>query len=206
MQATQTQSAQAAQPRNAAAIRNATLQAELPSQYLTFMLAGEVYAIGILAIKEIIEHGNMTRVPMMPDAIRGVINLRGAVVPVIDLGVRFGHGPSVLAKRTCIVIVEVEREGEAEVVGILVDAVNEVKDIPAGEIEPAPSFGTRINTEFIAGMARIADRFVIVLDPARVLSVEQMAFLAPSDVAGATSAAANDAAAAGSAEISDGGG
>ena len=156
-------------------------------QYLTFMLGGEAYAIGILAIKEIIEHGQMTRVPMMPEAIRGVINLRGAVVPVIDLGVRFRHGPTAITKRTCIVIVEVEREGEAEVVGILVDAVNEVMDIAAADIEPAPTFGTRIHTEFIAGMARIKDHFVIILEPDRVLSVEEMTELVTE------TAAANDA-------------
>jgi purine-binding chemotaxis protein CheW len=156
---------------------NPTTAAALHStgQYLTFMLGGEAYAIGILAIKEIIEHGQMTRVPMMPEAIRGVINLRGAVVPVIDLGVRFHHGPTAITKRTCIVIVEVEHEGESEIVGILVDAVNEVMDIAASDIEPAPSFGTRIHTEFIAGMARIAERFVIILEPDRVLSVEEMA-------------------------------
>ena len=158
------------------AISAATLHST--GQYLTFMLGGEAYAIGILAIKEIIEHGQMTRVPMLPEAIRGVINLRGAVVPVIDLGVRFGDGPTAITKRTCIVIVEVEHEGESEIVGILVDAVNEVMDIAASDIEPAPSFGTRISTEFIAGMARIKERFVIILEPDRVLSVEELAALA----------------------------
>ena len=182
----------------------------LPSQYLTFVLAGEAYAIGILAIKEIIEHGNMTRVPMMPEFIRGVINLRGAVVPVIDLGVRFGTGATQVTRRTCIVIVEVENpercasrsqvESQAEsqvqsqVVGILVDAVNEVMDIAGASIEPAPDFGTRISTEFIAGMARIADKFVIILDPARVLSVDQMAVLVQSGAPGEAADAANDAA------------
>ena len=147
-------------------------------QYLTFMLGGEAYALGILAIKEIIEHGHMTRVPMMPEAIRGVINLRGSVVPVIDLGVRFGNGPTAVSKRTCIVIVEVEHEGEAHVVGILVDAVNEVMEIASSDIEPAPSFGANIRTEFIAGMGRLADKFVIILEPRRVLTVEDMAAVA----------------------------
>ena len=165
--------------------------AMLPSQYLTFMLAGEAYAVGILAIKEIIEHGNMTRVPMMPEFIRGVINLRGAVVPVIDLGVRFGTGATKVTRRTCIVIVEVENDAESQDVGILVDAVNEVMDIASANIEPAPDFGTRISTDFIAGMARIEDRFVIVLDPARVLSVDEMAVLAQSGASG-PAAAAND--------------
>ena len=147
-------------------------------QYLTFMLGGEAYAIGILAIKEIIEHGQMTRVPMMPEFIRGVINLRGAVVPVIDLGVRFNAQATVMGKRTCIVILEVESEGEAHDVGILVDAVNEVMDIAAADVEPAPAFGTHIRTDFIAGMGKVEDKFVVILDPARVLSVDEMAALA----------------------------
>ena len=175
-----------------AAERNGLPESALPSQYLTFMLGGEAYAIGILAIKEIIEHGNMTRVPMMPQFIRGVINLRGAVVPVIDLGVRFGTGATQMTRRTCIVIVEVESEGESQVVGILVDAVNEVMDIAAASIEPAPDFGTRISTEFIAGMARIGDRFVIILDPACVLSEDEMALLAPPGALVVAEAAAND--------------
>lgn len=166
--------------------------AALPSQYLTFMLAGETYAIGILAIKEIIEHGNVTRVPMMPAFIRGVINLRGAVVPVIDLGVRFGSGATQVARRTCIVIVEVENEGESQDVGILVDAVNEVVDIAGANIEPAPDFGTRISTEFIAGMARIGNKFVIILQPTRVLSVDEIAVLAQSGASSAAATAAND--------------
>ncbi len=147
-------------------------------QYLTFMLGGEAYAIGILAIKEIIENGQMTRVPMMPEFIRGVINLRGAVVPVIDLGVRFNAQATVMGKRTCIVILEVENEGEAHDVGILVDAVNEVMDIAAADVEPAPAFGTHIRTDFIAGMGKVQDKFVVILDPSRVLSVDEMAAIA----------------------------
>jgi len=147
-------------------------------QYLTFMLGGEAYAIGILAIKEIIENGQMTRVPMMPEFIRGVINLRGAVVPVIDLGVRFNAQATVMGKRTCIVILEVESDGESHDVGILVDAVNEVMDIAAADVEPAPAFGTHIRTDFIAGMGKVEDKFVVILDPARVLSVDEMAALA----------------------------
>ncbi len=146
-------------------------------QYLTFMLGGEAYAIGILAIKEIIENGQVTRVPMMPEFIRGVINLRGAVVPVIDLGVRFGAGATAMGRRTCIVILEVESDGESHDVGILVDAVNEVMDIAAADVEPAPAFGAKIRTDFIAGMGKVNEKFVVILDPARVLSVDEMAAL-----------------------------
>src|SRR5690606_32178220 len=115
-------------------------------------LSGEMFAIGILAIKEIIEYANLTTVPMMPACIRGVINLRGAVVPVVDLAARFGRTPTPVSKRTCIVIVEVESGGERQDVGVIVDAVNEVLDIPAADIEPPPSFGTKIRTDFIKGM------------------------------------------------------
>lgn len=144
-------------------------------QYLTFMLMGETYAMVIVKIKEIIEYGQLTTVPMMPDFIRGVINLRGAVVPVIDLAVRFGGKPAATTKRSCIVILEVTIEdGNRQDVGVIVDSVNEVLEIPAGEIEPAPAFGARIRTDFISGMGKINNRFVIILNTDRVLSIEEM--------------------------------
>lgn len=146
-------------------------------QYLTFMLGGEVFAIGILAIKEIIEYGNLTEVPMMPDYIRGVINLRGSVVPVVDLSARFGRAGTALTRRTCIVIIEVATEEEKQVVGVVVDAVNEVLEIPAGQIEQPPSFGARIRTDFICGMGKVGGRFVIILNVGRVLSVDELAML-----------------------------
>jgi len=148
------------------------------AQYLTFALERETFAIGILAIKEIIEYGHLTEVPMMPEFIRGVINLRGAVVPVVDLMARFGKGKTVPARRTCIVIVEA-RSGEDEVqeFGVLVDAVNEVLEIPRSEVEPSPAFGTRIRSDFIHGMGKVNGHFVIILDVDRVLSIEEMASL-----------------------------
>lgn len=141
------------------------------SQYLIFTLGGESFAIGILAIKEIIEYGSLTEVPMMPAAVRGVINLRGAVVPVIDLSARFGRSLTVVGRRTCIVIVELEQDGERADVGVIVDAVNEVIEIGAADIEPAPSFGAKIRTEFIAGMGKLNGRFVIILDVGKVLAL-----------------------------------
>lgn len=147
-------------------------------QYLTFMLGGETYAMGILAIKEIIEYGNLTEVPRMPDFIRGVINLRGAVVPVIDLVARFGKSSTATTRRTCIVIIEVLNGEETQDVGVVVDAVNEVLEIPAGEIEPTPSFGAHIRADFIDGMGKINGKFVIILNIHQVLSVEEMATLA----------------------------
>lgn len=152
------------------------------AQYLTFMLGGEMYAIGILNIKEIIEYGQPTEVPMMPDYVRGVINLRGRVVPVIDLLPRFGRSSTTVSKRTCIVIIDVETEGDLEGerqdIGIVVDSVSEVLQIPASEIEPPPAFGAKIRADFIAGMGKINGRFVIILNVNRVLSVEELAMLA----------------------------
>jgi len=157
-------------------------------QYLTFMSSGETFAMGILAIKEIIEYSPVTEVPMMPSSVRGVINLRGSVVPVVDLAARFGRTPAPITKRTCIVIIEVTARGERQDVGVVVDAVNEVLDIPADDIEPPPTFGTRIRTDFIQGMARVNNRFVIQLDVNHVLALDELAEVA--DAAQSTTAAA----------------
>ncbi len=149
------------------------------SQYLTFVLGGEAYALGILNIKEIIDYGHLTEVPMMPAFVRGVINLRGSVVPVIDLSARFGKGSTAIAKRTGIVIVETghQADDDHQDIGIIVDAVNEVVDINRQDIEPPPSFGTGIRPDFISGMAKRDDKFIILLDVDKVLSVDEMAEL-----------------------------
>ena len=148
-------------------------------QYLTFMLGGEMFSIGILAIKEIIEYDGLTEVPMMPACIRGVINLRGAVVPVMDLSARFNKPSTEVTKRTCIVIVELASEGQdSQVMGVVVDAVNAVLEIPSTEIEPPPAFGARIRTDFIEGLAKVNGKFVILLDVNQVLSVEDLGALA----------------------------
>lgn len=163
--------------------------AEETQQYLTFVLAGEVFAMGILAIKEIIEYANLTEVPMMPDYVRGVINLRGAVVPVIDLSVRFGKPPSPVTKRTCIVIIEIVANAERHVVGVVVDAVNAVLDIPAAEVEPPPTFGTSVRTDFIHGMGKVNGKFVILLDVDHVLATDEMDVLVEAQGVGASEAA-----------------
>jgi len=144
-------------------------------QYLTFTLRGEMFAIGILNIKEILEYGSLTAVPMMPDFIRGVINLRGAVVPVVDLAARFGGRPSEVTKRTCIVIIEVNADAGQQDIGVVVDAVSEVLEIPAGEIEPPPAFGAKIRADFIHGMGKVDGKFVIILNVDKVLSVDELA-------------------------------
>ena len=155
--------------------QNTAAGAADPTQYLTFMLAGEVFAVAILGVKEIIEYRGLTEVPMMPGCVRGVINLRGAVVPVMDPLARFGRPPSDVTKRTCIVIVEIEADGERQVTGMIVDAVNEVLEIADADIEPPPAFGARIRTDFIQGMGKVRERFVILLDPNRVLALDEVA-------------------------------
>ena len=126
-----------------------------------------------MRVKEIIEYHNITPVPMMPTCVRGVINLRGAVVPVMDLLARFGKPSAAVSKRTCIVIVEVETDGVCQVIGMVVDAVNEVLDIAPSEIEPAPAFGAKIRTDFIQGMGKVKGTFVILLDADNVLSMSE---------------------------------
>ncbi|UFH50057.1 chemotaxis protein CheW [Pseudomonas sp. KNUC1026] len=146
------------------------------AQHLTFAVAGETYALAIEGIKEIIELSPLTVVPMMPAYLRGVINLRGAVVPVIDLAARFGQPPSQVGRRSCVVILELANEqGERQVFGLLVDAVCAVLDIAREQMEPAPAFGAPIRTDFIAGMARLEERFVVVLDAQNVLAAHELA-------------------------------
>lgn len=154
------------------------MDAQNQQQHLSFMLGQQAYAVNILSIKEIIEHGQLTDVPMMPAFIRGVINLRGRVVPVIDLQARFGRAQTAINRRTCIVIIEVAAEAGQQEIGIMVDAVNEVIDIPADEIEPAPSFGAGLNAAFIRGMGKVNGDFLMILDLDSILSEADMAALA----------------------------
>jgi len=158
-----------------------------PSQYLTFLLAGESFAIGILRIKEIIEYADLTTVPMMPACVRGVINLRGAAVPVLDLQARFGRQPSAVTKRTCIVIVEVQSDDGVQVLGVVVDAVSEVIDIAPADIEPPPAFGAHLPTNFIHGMGKVKGRFVILLELDHVLAMDEIG--TPAQWTGAAGAA-----------------
>ncbi|NVO06957.1 MAG: chemotaxis protein CheW [Rhodoferax sp.] len=156
-------------------------------QYLTFMLGGEMFSIDILCIKEIIWYASLTEVPMMPACIRGVINLRGAVVPVMDLSSRFGKPSTPVTKSTCIVIIEVatQVEGERQNMGVVVDSVQAVLEIPASEIEPPPSFGAKIRPDFIEGIGKVNGKFVILLNVDRVLSsqeISQMGQVAAGDV------------------------
>lgn len=157
----------------------AQLNSQHAQQYLTFMLGGEMFSINILRIKEIIWYTNMTEVPMMPACIRGVINLRGAVVPVMDLSERFGKPSTPVTKSSCIVIVEMQatEEGDVQNMGVVVDAVQAVMEIAPGDIEPAPSFGAKIRSDFIEGIAKVEGRFVVLLSIHHVLSPQEIATL-----------------------------
>lgn len=160
--------------------------AEELNQYLTFHVQGERFAIGILDVNEIIEVGAMTRVPMTPNFIQGVINLRGSVVPVVNLAARLGRAPSQISKRSCIVLVEVDdtSDGDRQIAGMLVDEVNEILEIPPGQMQPAPDFGTDIRTDFIQRMGRVGELFIVLLEINAVLSVHELANLLDSSHAG----------------------
>ncbi|MFD2113324.1 chemotaxis protein CheW [Thiorhodococcus fuscus] len=151
--------------------------ADEAGQYLAFNVADERLAMSIEAVKEIIETPAITRVPMTPDYIRGVINLRGSVVPVIDLGARLGRGRITLTKRSCIVLVEVHMGEEGHALGMLVDEVKNILDIPREDIRPPPAFGSEIRTDFIAAMGCVEDAFVIILSVDQVLSIQELAAL-----------------------------
>ncbi|MCU6498081.1 chemotaxis protein CheW [Rugamonas sp. A1-17] len=150
-----------------------------PAQFLSFMLGQEMFAIGILAVREILEYAGVTPVPQMPACISGVINLRGTAVPVLDLARRLERAPSPIGKRTCIIVVEVDSgEDGAFVIGILVDAVNAVLDIPPAEIEPAPSFGAQVRAEMLQGIGKVNGRFVLLLNVQHVVAASELAALA----------------------------
>ncbi|NYE63999.1 purine-binding chemotaxis protein CheW [Duganella sp. 1224] len=140
-----------------------------PSQFLSFMLGQDMFAMGILAVREILEYAGVTPVPQMPPSICGVINLRGTAVPVLDLARRLDRAPSPVGKRTCIIVVEVDGDDGPFVIGILVDAVNAVLDIAAGDIEPAPRFGA-VKADLLHGIGKVHGRFVLLLNVQHVVA------------------------------------
>ena len=150
---------------------------ELPRsavQYLTFITAGEEYAISIVKVTEIVEYEAVTTVPNTPMWIRGVTNLRGRVVPVVDLAVKFGLPASGISKFSCIIITEVMFHGEKLTMGVLADSVSQVIDLSAEEIEETPPFGTRVKTEYLLGMGALGKKFCLILDIDRVLSADEL--------------------------------
>ncbi|MFL5352654.1 chemotaxis protein CheW [Archangium sp.] len=147
-----------------------------PTQYLSFFLAGEEYALGILQAREIIEYDTVTRIPGVPAWVCGVCNLRGSVVPVIDLSVRLGMPPATLSRWSCIVVVEVTLGGERVVLGLLVDSIGQVIELAAGEVAPPPGFGTPVKVNYLLGMVRsdAGRKFVLLLDLDKVLGSEEV--------------------------------
>lgn len=139
-------------------------------QYLTFSVAEEEYGVSVLVVREILEYGAVTRVPRAPSYIRGVMNLRGRVVPLVDLAVRLGMAQRPLTPRTCVVVVEMEIEGECLIMGLVVDAVSQVLAFGPADIEPPPAFGSSVDIALLDGMGRWGNRFVLLLDVDRLLS------------------------------------
>ena len=140
------------------------------TQYLTFKLDEEVFAVDVARVREILEYTSITKVPQVPDFMRGVINLRGCVVPVVDLRLKFGMRETDRTVNTCIIVVEVQMDDETVVLGALADSVQEVIEMEPGQIEAAPHIGTRLNTDFIRGMGKVDNRFIMILDIDRVFS------------------------------------
>lgn len=150
---------------------------ELIKQYLTFTIGNEYYGLELSQTREIIEYAGITEVPLMPNFLRGVINLRGEVVPVIDLAVRLGRKSIAIQKRTCIIVVELASNEQNHVLGLLADAVSEVIDLDDENIEDAPSFGANIRADFIQGIAKRGDEFIVLLDANSALSIRELAHL-----------------------------
>ncbi len=148
--------------------------APTPVQYLSFFMAGEEYAIGILQVREIVEYEAVTRVPGAPVWIRGVTNLRGSVLPVVDLAMKFGLPPGTINRRSCIVVVEVAFQEEKLVLGVLADAVGQVVDLGPGDIEPPPAFGTPVHANYLSGLAKASKKFILLLDIDRVLNSQEL--------------------------------
>lgn len=156
----------------------AGLAAHDQNQYLAFFIADEEFAVKILKAREILEYGTVTKVPGAPPTVRGVINLRGSVVPVVDLALKFGLPEREVTKRTCVVIVEVTQGEEKTTMGVIVDSISQVVDLPQEQIEPAPDFGTKVKLEYLLGMGRAGKKFVMVLDIDKTLSPSELSSVA----------------------------
>lgn len=152
----------------------ATQESNESNQYLTFKLDGEVFALAIGKVREVLDFTTVTRVPQTPNYMRGVINLRGSVVPVMDLRLKFGLDKTEKTVNTCIIIAEIELDGETTVLGALADSVQEVLDLEADQIEPPPRIGTKLRTEFIKGMGKHGEEFIIILDIDKVFTADEL--------------------------------
>lgn len=147
-------------------------------QYLAFTLAGGEYAVGILKVKEILQYEELTRVPSTPRSIRGVLNLRGSVIPVVDLAVKFGLPEPAVTKRTCVLVVETAFGGVPTVMGLVADAVSEVIELGHDDVEAPPAFGTRVRVDHLVGMGKVGKKFVLLLDIDKVLSADEQDLVA----------------------------
>ncbi|MBN2654059.1 MAG: chemotaxis protein CheW [Nitrospirae bacterium] len=145
------------------------------TQYLTFKLDEEIFSVDISKVREVLDFTTVTKVPQTPDFMRGVINLRGSVVPVVDLRLKFGMSRTEKTVNTCVIIVEINIEGEVTVLGALADSVQEVIDLEPDQIEPAPKIGTRLRTDFITGMGKRDNQFIMILDIDKIFSSEEIA-------------------------------
>jgi len=159
------------------------------TQYLTFKLDDEIFALDISKVREVLDFTTITRVPRTPEFMRGVINLRGSVVPVVDLRLKFGMTKTEKTVNTCIIITEVTVDNETTVLGALADSVQEVLDLGPDHIEPAPKIGTRLNTEFIKGMGKRDEHFIIILDIDKTFSTDELAMVQSGQEAGQASGA-----------------
>jgi purine-binding chemotaxis protein CheW len=144
------------------------------TQYLSFALGDEIFAVDVAKVREILDVTTITKIPQTPDFMRGVINLRGRVVPVMDMRLKFGMPATEQTVNTCIIVIEVVHEGDTLVLGSLADSVQEVLELEPGQIEPPPRIGTRLRSDFIKGMGRVNDQFIIVLDTDRIFTVDEV--------------------------------
>jgi purine-binding chemotaxis protein CheW len=142
--------------------------------YLTFNLGSELFAVAVKQVREIIEFAPPTRVPSTPACILGVLNLRGTVVPIVDLAIKFGGAPTPVTNRTCTVIVEVTIDGDRIAMGIVAESVDQVAELAADDIEKPPSFGIPVRIDYLLGMARVAETFALILDIDKILSTEEL--------------------------------
>jgi len=156
------------------------------TQFLTFKLGDEVFALDITKVREVLDFTTVTKMPRTPEFMRGVINLRGSVVPVIDLRLKFGMTKTESSVNTCIIITEVTVDGDTTILGALADSVQEVLDLEPGSIAAAPKIGTKLKTEFIKGMGKRDDRFIIILDVDKVFSTDELAMVKPEESSGAS--------------------
>lgn len=152
-------------------------KATMTRQYLTFRLGEETFAVDVTKAREILDFSSPTRVPQTPGYMLGVINLRGSVVPVVDLRLKFGMTATATTRDTCIIVLEIMADGEALIVGAVADSVQEVLELAADRIEPPPRIGTRLNTEFIRGMGNHDDRFLMILDIDRIFSADEISLV-----------------------------